>query len=426
MIMTRMVAAAYAMFALQILTPALARELTTADCNTPVQLRVDLLTDFSSRLITSGETIKLRVYSPVAGRQVSKVIVVLKSGPALEIGEQQLRNIGSGSTLEIPIVVEIGGNAPFRLHLPADSEPTVWAFAYDSGTGGNQNCGSLAFRLNTGKPGAFAIVAGFNYDRYPFQLHYARKDAIDVVRHLISRRGVPAENIWLFTDDVTEGRKLLAEQNVIDPKKPTEVSEVLTKVFDEADSSATIFFYFSGHQYGNPSFGDERFLVLGQSDVNRQDTMLTRSELFKDLTRRQVRTISIVDSCFSGSVQQFPLRVTGPLLSSTGAKVVGTLGSGAVPPLTLPGGAQITSSHGNELSWEFDDRHNGVFTSFLLESATNDPTHDVTVREAFDYADNQTRNYRPKVNVQFVQNPWSDIDSDAGRELWAVARRAAR
>ncbi len=420
-------------------TPALAQ--TIPDCErAPGQLSVDLRSDISQK-VTSGSVVSLEVRSNRNDRKINRIVILADNGSKIEIGPQQVTNIvassdaNEGNTdrrLTIHTIVQINGRDPFNLNLSDDQPSDIVVFAYDNGVAVDQYCGYKRFKLYTGKLGPFAVIAGFNYPRQSFQLQYARDDAVDVAKHLINRLGLKPENVYLYTDVPLPDGTLPSGVTLINPAAPTEITDRLSEIYEDADTSALVFFYFSGHQY---FFNNNRYIVLGQSDLSNGHSMLAREDLFKTIAKpgvnvgNSIRTISIFDACFSGSIVR---AFNGsPQASRKGAKILGLPAAGDAGNLpALNGNARIYSSHANELSWEFsDDVKHGLFTSFLLKSAS-EHANDLSLDEAFKYARKQTVAYVPtdkdiaKMFRERPQQPLAEGDSDIMDRLWAVAGRA--
>jgi hypothetical protein len=112
---------------------------------------------------------------------------------------------------------------------------------------------------------------------------------------------------------------------------------------------------------------------------------------------------------------------------------MGVLSLPTLPPKTnLTVSALLTSSSGDEPSWEFRKLGHGVFTSFLLrvgDQARADAA-DLTLHKMFyeahihdangDGVLGMTKSYDPgDPTIQYKQTPYAVIDSQADGTLWA-------
>lgn len=404
------------------LTPGTAPGQTIQECeSTPVQLTVAVTSEIPEPIFT-GQSVSLRITEPMAGRQVARLVILVNGDKALEVGSQQLKNLQRDRVVDFPIEVAVGGDDPYTLNLRPNARATVAVFAYDEGPSGPPNCGHNSFRLLTGKVGTFAVVVGFNYAQYPYSLRWAQKDAEEIVKHLIERRKVPRENIRLLTDDPQAGTKFPLPMKVTLAPRPVDLRNALSEVQNGADPSSTLFFYFSGHVLAQSVANQptsEKYLVFGSSDIDDVDTMFARSELFQQLSGQNSKSISILDACYSGNV--VAAYSAGPSAGYRGkAKLLGTVFRGTDTLPALNRAARIASSRANRMSWEFDELKHSVFTKYLLEAGA-DGQRDVTIMNAFDIAQDRTRNFRPtQPDVDYQQDPEADWNSDVSRELWSL------
>lgn len=402
-------------------TTARAQTITECEQATPLRMGIDLIGE-PDGIATSDDQIVLRVRGPDPSRRLAKLIVLVDSEPALTIGPDQLENIGYGDSMTIPIDLEIDGKNPLKLRLTSDSRPTVTVFAYDEApSGAASNCGYLSVGLRTGKITSYAVIMGFNYTHQPWRLRWAQNDAAGMVQHMLTKRQVPPENIWLLTDDPAATR-LFPTISVKVAPKIGEIRKTLLSIRDEADPASTLFFYFSGHQFAPAanSYGYRfpSYLLLTESDTDDENSMYAQSTLYLLLSTQRAKAISILDACYSGALDA-SLK-NGAVASVKSAKLLGGLLSmrdlGAVE---LGRASRLASSGKQGASWEFDGPNHGIFTHFLLEAGAA-ADKDIALHEAFDYADRMTKGYSPYPPLAgFEQDPDATFNADSKNEIWA-------
>jgi hypothetical protein len=409
-------------FAAVLAAPAGLGAQTIEQCDlTPEHVWIELLHG-PDGIATNGDEVNLRVHVPQPTRKLASVQVLLDGDPKLTIGAQQLANIGNTNPLDVPIQLEVQGDDPFKLQLEPDSRIGVTVFAYDEERNGASNCGHQTFDLRTGKIATYAVVIGFNYVGQPWGLHWAQNDAESIVKHLIEKGRVLPQNIWLLTDDTSASERWPAVHVTAPVVTVEDIDRALDKIYDEADYSATLFFYFSGHQLvpdkNDITFTSPKYMVLGKSDITVEGTMLPQSRLYQMLSRERAKTISILDACFSGSTDAaYP----GPApRAALGAKVAGRFYPYGDPEELpqLRRASRIASSGARNASWEFDQLKHGLFTYYMLEAGDH-LAQNISVQEAFKYAKDKIRNYRPDPPIGgFAQQPDAQFHSDSMDEIW--------
>lgn len=401
------------------------RAQTTTECEQASASRVEIDPVIQPKgIATSDDQIVLQVRAPDPSRRLAKLSVLIDGEPALTIGPEQLANIGYSQSMIVPIDLEIDGRNPLKLRLASNSRPTVTIFAYDEApSGAVSNCGHLSLGLRTGKITTYAVIVGFNYTTQPWRLRWAQNDAAGMVEHMLKKRRVPPENIWLFTDDPHAAERFpTINVNVAPPGD--EIRKTLVKINDEADLGATLFFYFSGHQFApgdDYGYAFPRYLLMPESDIATENSMYPQSSLYLLLSTQRAKAISILDACFSGSVDASFRGATASL--GRGAKVVG----GFYPTedlnqVSLGRASRLASSAKRKASYEFDGPNHGIFTHYLLEVA-DAADRDIPIHEAFDYADRKTNAYTPNPPINgFAQDPDAAFHADSKNEIWAYRR----
>jgi hypothetical protein len=387
----------------------------------------------SGNAVYSGQHITLRITLPDPNRNLSELRVDVDGTPALHIGPLELLSYPKKeSEVEIPIEIAVGQGHKGQLILPANKQPNLSAFAYDDGN--PHLCGHRETGLQTADARPFAIVVGFNYVDSGFELKWAQRDAKKVVEHLLSRVGVPSENIYYLTDDEKAKDGLPTDIHFdIKPEYPTDISTAFQSVYQRADWSSTLYFYFSGHEFAQQGlrYLDGFYLMMWNSDASEPSTMYPRRFLYQLLAPvNHLLTISILDACFSGPEDTIPRQG----ISESAAPISPRRKIMRAPYVDLdpvePGvvhGVRIASSKGNAISWEFDALNHGVFTFHLLHAT--DSVAKLSIADAFATAKRATESYQPAVDtnlspqkaVSYSQSPMlNGYDEDGLLAPWSV------
>lgn len=200
-----------------------------------------------------------------------------------------------------------------------------------------------------GKPqkNRWGVIIGIqNYRNVP-QVEYARRDAEFMFDYFQKVLGIPAENIYVKTDD---GATLGEFQAIFNPRG------WLDKNANKKDNE--IFIYYSGH--GAPdAAGSEAFLLPHDGNPNfPANTAYPLQQLYTNLGNLKARQVNIfLDSCFSGGTRANEIILAGakpvfisPELPSVAANV--TVFSAAT-------GSQVASS--------YPDMQHGLFSYYLMK-----------------------------------------------------------
>ncbi len=193
----------------------------------------------------------------------------------------------------------------------------------------------------------WGVIIGIQNYRNVQQVEYARRDAEFMREYFQKALGIPAENIYVKTDD---GATLGEFQAVFNSKG------WLDKNANQKDSE--IFIYYSGH--GAPDVaGSEAFLLPHDGNPNfPANTGYPLQQLYTNLGSLKARQVTIfLDSCFSGGTRSNEIILAGakpvfisPELPSVAANV--TVFSAA-------SGSQIASS--------YPDMQHGLFSYYLMK-----------------------------------------------------------
>jgi len=202
----------------------------------------------------------------------------------------------------------------------------------------------------------YALVVGIGNFRSAriSKLKYAAKDARDFAEVLKDPNAgrFPAENVTVLND----------EQATL-----TGIRSALGEIAKRAKSADDlVLLYFSTHG-SNPRMEDAKtasgYLITYDAGSNLYGTAFGMDELatFTSQKLRAERIIVILDTCYSGDTRRH--------MGSKALTVEETLPTAAIKKVAQgKGTVVITSSNGNELSWESDEQQNSFFTTYLMEA----------------------------------------------------------
>jgi len=221
----------------------------------------------------------------------------------------------------------------------------------------------------------WAVVIGISKYQHVQSLKYGDKDALAVYDYLISRVGVPKDQVTL----------LINEQATL-----TNLKRVLgTELRRKAGQKDTVIIYYAGH--GAPESdstsadddGMEKYLVPHEGDPkDLYTTGLPMREVETILARLAAeRVIFITDACYSGAT-------AGRTFQTASRRA--TVSDAFLARLSKAKGRIVmTASRASEISEERDNLGHGVFTYYLLEglrgSADVDGDGIISVDEAYNY-----------------------------------------
>ncbi len=228
----------------------------------------------------------------------------------------------------------------------------------------------------------WAVVIGI--DNYPriAKLKYAVNDARAFYDLLVRNNRIPAENIFLVTDD----RATLTNLR----------STLGTKLKQNAGRDDMVIIYFAGHgaterdAMSPDGDGLEKYILPYDADPeDLYATALPMREISHILNRIQSeRLVFIADACYSGASGGRTISIGGNRANiSDGYLERITRGKGRVI---------ITASGANEVSVENDTLQHGVFTYYLVEGLRGRADFDrdglITVDEAYRYVSDAVPN----------------------------------
>jgi hypothetical protein len=215
----------------------------------------------------------------------------------------------------------------------------------------------------------FALVVGIGRFLDPLipTLQFTAKDARDFSRFLVEHAHFPIQNVTLLTDEEATRAKILTS---------------LQQLILQAHEDDLVVLYVSSH--GSPykesqGLGGIGYLVTYDSSL---DNIFVDAIEYQDFARKASlikarRTVTFLDTCFSGQA-----------FEGAGAKQLSIEGMGVDEKtaeffLSGEGDFVITSSRGDEQSWESERLGNSYFTYYLLE-ALRRGGEPPTVKEIFE------------------------------------------
>jgi hypothetical protein len=261
------------------------------------------------------------------------------------------------------------------------------------------------FFVDGGDPGVRAVIVGIAAYEQVERLEYADEDAMEFAAHLEAQFTDPPARIELLTDGAATRENIL--------------KTVMTEG-RWVSKQGTFIVYFSGHGglYQSARNELQAYLVpvKGTSDVAA--TGILRETLFDALDEAAGTKIFVLDSCFSGLLpgEPPPVSTIGRAKALTGS--IEFRQDYRLPALyrARDGVLGFTSSSATDISYELTDKKHGLFTYYLLESATQaTPNDPVLYMEAAKYTREQIKNVHDGLQTpEMWLNPAS-----LGELVWA-------
>lgn len=398
------------------ITGALAQPVVAQECAGPwPNIVVD---DDGGSVVYTGDTLQASIQAaPTATLTGVKVTV----NGATAITQTTFPAPGADGRVKVEYTLVVDADKPETIRLPPSDTPILKIEATDS----LNNCArSMDLPLQTRSPGTFAVVVGINeYPSAQASLQYARKDAEAVAQHLIDNVAkVDATRVFLLTDPVPPG-----EVDRFPSRGPATRASILRAmgtIAKRIDKAGSIIFYYSGHGFATQATGYRRshFMLMHDSSLADDVNMLSMSEIVDVMNGAPGdQKVIIVDACFSdGVVTGFSSpaennyrmgRAFGPIrVLSDVAQLIGHPNSNNV--------YVMTSSSGEQLSYEIEDLEHGAFTYYLLQStAQTPPVADVTIDHAYTFAANSVEQ-RVFDLLQKVQKPRFWAVGTAQQMVW--------
>jgi hypothetical protein len=234
---------------------------------------------------------------------------------------------------------------------------------------------TLKVQYEERRKNVWAVVIGINRYSKVRPLRYAVNDAKTFYNHLVEFSRIPRENVTLLLDQdvtLTRMRSILG-----------------TQIKNKAGKEDMVIIFFAGHgatekDVQSPD-GDGLEKYLLPCDADPKDlyaTAMPMAEVSRIFSRIQSeRLVFIADSCYSGASGGRTIDVSGIRATISDAFLDRVAGG--------KGRVIITASGANEVSAEYDNLKQGVFTYYLVEGlkgkADTDKDGTITVDEVYRY-----------------------------------------
>ncbi len=234
---------------------------------------------------------------------------------------------------------------------------------------------SLTVHYSERRKNIWAVVVGVNRYAKVRPLRYAVNDAKIFYNHLVEFSQIPRENVTLLLDQdatLTRVRSTLG-----------------THLKNMAGKDDMVIIFFAGHGATERDVmspdgdGLEKYLLPYDADPkDLYATAMPMGEISKIFSRIQAeRLVFIADSCYSGASGGRTIDVSG-IRATISEAFLDRIAGGK-------GRVIITASSANEVSAEYDNLKQGVFTYYLVEGlkgkADTDKDGVITVDEAYQY-----------------------------------------
>ena len=251
----------------------------------------------------------------------------------------------------------------------------------------------------------WALIIGINsyQDQAISDLQYAVNDAEKLYQLLIDPNygGFEESKVILITDD--------------SDKKPTRENILIAlNGLENVSQQDSIFIFFSGH--GMEERGVSYFLPSTAKIAILADSAISMERFQQPMDRTQAKVqVLFFDACHSGA--------------NTENKAVGSMGEQMYSQIykRARGRAILSSCGKGELSYEYKEKENGVFTYFLLEalrgSADENGNGMVSVSEASDYTSERVMEWGVRNGKK--QNPQKS-ETVTGQIILTVNREGER
>jgi uncharacterized caspase-like protein len=247
----------------------------------------------------------------------------------------------------------------------------------------------------------YALVIGINDYTDPgvTDLNYCVDDATDIRSSLIDN-GWRSSEIVLLTDGGATKAAIL---------------NTLTSFVNQAGVNDYLFIYYSGHGTsvvdvdGDESDGSDEAIVPVDYLFGDDTTLILDDELGVILSGSSTEKGGFIfDACNSGGLINKALNSAGS--SARFMDITNKKGGATNGDLDITKFPVLAASGQYEFAYENSDLQHGVFTYFILKGLSGlraDTNNDnfITIRELFNYAENQTKSYVKYYYGSVYQHP---------------------
>lgn len=206
---------------------------------------------------------------------------------------------------------------------------------------------SLPQSTKTYKEAYALIIGNEDYTKYNSNLSpesnvpFARNDAKSFYNYAIRVLGIPAENIFYYTDAIGSVMRRDIEK--------------LCKMANYREGKVDLFFYFAGHGLPDEETKDSYILPVDVNADNIRDGIKLMDIYRKFSSSKANRTIVIVDACFSGEGRN------QPLIAARSVKI-------KPQEPNLEGNIVVFSAgRSDQRSLPYNQQKHGLFTYFFLK-----------------------------------------------------------
>lgn len=247
-----------------------------------------------------------------------------------------------------------------------------------------------------GKPRLYVLAFGVDSN-----LEYTRQDAESIVSIFKTQQGKLYETVEteLIIDKQTTAGDMAIELESFGGRSVREQDVIIV--------------FFSGH--GDIIEGEFRLMGRGfRRNAWRSSSLSYRQQIIAELNRLKGKKLILLDACRSGGIAGGDLGVKGPTQTLADAQ--------RILAETPSGTAVITSSSGQESSYEDAVWQHGAFTHALVEAlqqgrADRDRNGSITVRELHQYVKNRVGNL-VRTQKKKDQTPLLQIDNEDFPIYW--------
>jgi hypothetical protein len=193
----------------------------------------------------------------------------------------------------------------------------------------------------------WGVIFGIESYRNVPSVRFAKRDAEYMKEYFLKVLGIPAENLYVKTDD---GASLSELKTVFDPKGWLQKNA--------GNKNSEIYVYYSGH--GVPAAdGKKAYLLPWDGNPNyAENSAYALDQLYANLGALKVKRVTLfLDSCFSGANRdnEIILADARPVFISSAL------------PSAAANLAVFSAASGSQISSAYGDQQHGLFSYFLMK-----------------------------------------------------------
>jgi hypothetical protein len=249
-------------------------------------------------------------------------------------------------------------------------------------------------------PAKWALVIGIERYLHLPPVDFASSDARKAANYFVNLLGVPEKNVILLENE-----------------KATR-SSVTAKLKDylahNASAVAVLYVYFAGHGMPDVGTGEPYLMLFDSESTNVSRTGYRMKEYLSDIGSLNIKSAYVfTDACFSGMAA----RGTKMLVPGARPAVI------RVDDVNLASGKIVAmgASTGSQLSHAYKEKHQGLFTYYLLSGlggeADLDRNGSVTLGELYAYIKENVLRVSLKTTMEQVPSVTPRIENVASKQL---------